>query len=448
MDDEEYTESLYEAPEIPGLEVDSTTRLITTTAALSAVPHKELFCPVWLRELPWPNSTTIEDINGEFRRRNIPGIYFISLQMLLGLIGNLLVIVVYFTRFKISNYRVFVLFLAFLDLTNCVLVMPFSIMYLYFPINFPSNFICKAGHFLGFFGGVASPLMLVVIAIDRFRKVCRPLKKQITEKQAKISCTVIVLITLSVTWFTPWFYGNTVVDTDIHGIKGTRCFREKNPLYLSLSKWYYNVLMSMFLVVTVVLSVLYFFIMRRVHNHSKFFSNQRKDSVGSCSKNLQTRKSTVTFMIITVVYVISTLTHDALAMILHLKSDLECDLTFTSGTIFYTFFWTVFLNNVSNPFIYGLSDDRFSSLVKELFQKRDPASLSKTSLGHTRSNSKRSSTLSSMITQFQRQNTLSRPYNHSDIYRKQSLSSRSSIQSNMCRKYSVVSKTSNLTELP
>lgn len=432
----------------PGLEPDeeSTTVFISTLPPVSVAKPRE-FCPVWLRTLDWPNTTTIEDINGKFRQRNIPGIYFISLQMLLGLVGNLLVIVLYCTRFKISNYRVFVLFLACLDLINCVLVMPFAILYLYFPINFPSNFICKAGHFIGFFGGVASPLMLVVIAIDRFRKVCRPLKKQITEKQAKMSCTIIVLITLSVTWFTPWFYGNTTVETNIHGIIGTRCFRAESQFFLSLSKWYYNVLMCMFLVVTVFLSVLYYFIMKRVHSHSKYFSSQRKDSVGSCSKNVQTRKSTVTFMIITIVYVISTLTHDALAMILHLKSDLECDLTFTSGTIYYTFFWTVFLNNVSNPFIYGLSDDRFSSLVKELFQKKDPG-YSRSTLSKGRSNSNRSSTLSSMLTQFHRQNTLTKPYRQSGISRKQSVVSRSSTQSSVFRKHSVNSKNSQTAEVP
>ncbi|XP_061197923.1 neuropeptide FF receptor 2-like [Saccostrea echinata] len=442
----DYNDTLNRAPGVQDPETEPCTQTHTTSQPVSVARPEELFCPVWLRELPWPNTTTIEDVNVEFRRRNIPGIYFISLQMLLGLIGNLLVIVVYFTRFKISNYRVFVLFLAFLDLINCVLVMPFGILYLYYPINFPSNFICKAGHFVGFFGGVASPLMLVVIAIDRFRKVCRPLKKQITEKQAKISCTVIVFMTLSVTWFTPWFYGNAAVKTNIHGIEGTRCFRAENEFFMSLSKWYYNVLISMFLVVTIILSVLYYFIMKSVHSHSKYFSSRRKDSVGSCSKNLQTRKSTVTFMIITIVYVISTLTHDALAMVLHLKSDLECDLTFTTGTIYYTFFWTVFLNNVSNPFIYGLSDDRFSSLIRELFKKRGTGLLSRTTLNNTRSNSKRSSSLSAMITQFQRQSTFSRPLRQASLYRKPSVSSRTSVGSNLVRKQSVHFKSSAPTD--
>ncbi|XP_056018255.1 neuropeptide FF receptor 2-like [Ostrea edulis] len=448
MDYDDYNDTLFGGVPIPpDPEVEPTAQLLTTPPHVSVARPEELFCPRWLREQSWPNSTTIEDINAKFRRRNIPGIYFISLQMLLGLIGNLLVIVVYFTRFKTSNYRVFVLFLAFLDLINCVLVMPFGILYLYYPINFPSNLICKAGHFVGFFGGVASPFMLVVIAIDRFRKVCKPLKWQITEKQAKISCIVIVFMTLSVTWFTPWFYGNITVKTDIHGINGTRCFRVENQFFASLSKWYYSVLMSMFIVVTIFLSVLYYFIMKRVHVHSKYFSRRHKGSMGSCNKHLQTRKSTVTFMIITVVYVISTLTHDALAMILHVKADLECDLTFTTGTIYYTFFWTVFLNNVSNPFIYGLSDDRFSSLIKELFRRRESGWLSRTTISNTTSNSKRSSTLSGMIIQFQRQSVFNKSSTQADLFRKQSLSNRFSTQSNLVRKQSTISKSSNAADL-
>lgn len=79
----------------------------------------------------------------------------------------------------------------------------------------------------------------------------------------------------------------------------------------------------------------------------------------------------VIFMIIIIVYVISIFIYDVLVMILYLKLDLECDFMFMLGMIYYIFFWMVFLNNVFNFFIYGLLDDRFFLLVKELFQKKD-----------------------------------------------------------------------------
>lgn len=75
----------------------------------------------------------------------------------------------------------------------------------------------------------------------------------------------------------------------------------------------------------------------------------------------------VIFMIIIIVYVISIFIYDVLVMILYLKLDLECDFMFMLGIIYYIFFWMVFLNNVFNFFIYGLLDDRFFLLVKELF---------------------------------------------------------------------------------
>ncbi|KAK3085953.1 hypothetical protein FSP39_011251 [Pinctada imbricata] len=321
-------------------------------------------CPTWLVQMEWNENTTLDDVNAKMMSRNIPGIIFVVVQMLLGLVGNGVVILAYWLKFKRSNYRVYVLFLAFLDLMNCVFTMPFVIVYLVYPKNFPSDFICKAGHFIGFFGGCASPFVLVLIAMDRFRRICRPFKKQLTEKQTRITCVVILVITASVTWFTPLFYGNERVHTGINNIYEVRCFRSKNPLFYSLSQWYYIILTSLFLIVTVILFLLYYHIMKTVHRRSRYFSSKQRSPIGGVSKSIQTKKTTVTFMIITIVYVLSTLVHDSLAMILHMKEDLECIMNFEEGAVYYTFFWTVFLNNVSNPIIYGISDDRFCSLVK------------------------------------------------------------------------------------
>ena len=329
----------------------------------SDVRSEKVYCPHWLTERDWPANTTLTDVNNEMVKRNLPGIVFVTVQMFLGLLGNSVVIVAYWWKFKRSNYRVYVLFLAFLDLMNCVLTMPFVILYLVYPKNFPSDFICRAGHFVGFFGGCASPFVLVLIAVDRYRRICRPFKKQITERQTRISCFVILLFTAMFTWFTPLFYRNERVYTGINDIYAVRCFRSKNPLFYSLSQWYYIILTSLFVGVTVLLFILYYKIMKTVHERSRCFSNN-KSALGGTTKSIQTKKTTVTFMIITIVYVLSTLIHDSLAMVLHVREDLECLMSFEGGTVFYTFFWTVFLNNVSNPVIYGLSDDRFCSLIR------------------------------------------------------------------------------------
>ncbi|XP_022345996.1 nociceptin receptor-like [Crassostrea virginica] len=328
-----------------------------------------LFCPQWLVDKTWNNHTTLSDINGEFMRRNIPGIYFISLQMLLSLIGNVSVLLLYSTKSKISNYRVYVLCLVILDLISCVFVMPFAILYLYYPIQFPSNFICKAGFFIGFFVHIASPLVLVLIAIDRFQKICRPLQKQLTEQQSKLSCLFVCIFALGFSWFTPLLYGNSKIDTQINNIEGKRCFLENDRLTITIAKWNYIALTVLLVIVTAFLCVLYSLILRRIRSHSKYSTVRTKNRQKGLQKQQKLGKTTTTFLIISVVYLVNALTHDALALVLHIQPNLECFMGFYGGALYYIFLYTIFLNNVTNPFIYGLSDDRFSTMFKEFFQR-------------------------------------------------------------------------------
>lgn len=332
--------------------------------------HREnLFCPQWLVNREWNNQTTLKDINDVFMRRNIPGIYFISLQMVLSFIGNVFVLLLYSQKSRVSNYRVYVLCLVVLDLISCFFVMPFAILYLHYPINFPSNFICKAGYFLGFFVYIASSLVLVLIAIDRFQKVCRPLKKQLTEQQAKLSCLFVCVFALGFSWFTPLLYGNSKVNTQINNVKGTRCFLENDPLTITIAQWNYIALTAMLVIVTLFLCVLYSLILRRIRIHSKYSTVRTKNRQKGQKKNVNIGKTTMTFLIISVVYLINALIHDVLALVLHIHENLECSMGFYGGALYNIFLWTIFLNHVSNPFIYGLSDDRFSTMFKGMLQR-------------------------------------------------------------------------------
>lgn len=39
----------------------------------------------------------------------------------------------------------------------------------------------------------------------------------------------------------------------------------------------------------------------------------------------------------------------------------------TAHSLFNFFYWTVYINNVANPFIYGLSDERFRGILWRMF---------------------------------------------------------------------------------
>ena len=341
--------------------------------APSVQKNLESECSSWLLEgmLPSENDTSI--MVTKVLTRNIYGIVFVALQMVLGLIGNSVVLLVYYTKYRRSNYRTFVLFLAILDIGSCVLTMPFVIVFLYNSMNFPSDFVCRAGLLVGFTFGVAQSGALVLIAFDRYRKICHPLKKQISQKQAKASCIAVVFMALSVTWFTPFLYGTSTRTLGKSRLQVTQCYLAEDNLPNMIAKAYYILLAVLFVIVSTFLCVLYFFIMKKVHGHSKsFYSVKRSPTVNTISRNksLRTTKTTLTFCIITAVYILCTIPHDALGMVFHLVDDLECRLNYSGGTAFFLFYWTVFLNNIANPLIYGLSDDRFRDVIKSYIVKR------------------------------------------------------------------------------
>lgn len=360
-----------------------------------------LNCSDWLLGRNSNNSLSPDDVSRLVNRRNVPGIAFVSCMIVIGTIGNILVIIVFKTKYRKSTYRVFVLCLAFLDTINCCLTMPFVLTYILYSQNFPSQALCKIGHFTGFYIGLASPFTLILIAVDRYRNICQPLCAQISHRKANIYCITVNVVSLVLSWHVPVIYGNARYKMADVGLIVTRCYKEDFDIAIKITWWQYIILTAILILVTTVLAVVYFIIMRKVHQKSRYFAKvtttvsdaptcdrrgRRKtlstsssttsacsvngDNVSFVTKTVQTRKTTLTFLIITSVYIFSSFVHHALAITLHVVPDLDCMMSFTEGALFWTFFWTIFLNNIANPFIYGLSDERFRRHLKNFFHKK------------------------------------------------------------------------------
>jgi hypothetical protein len=329
--------------------------------------NESVICPDWIYSMEWSNASTIEDVNRLFMVRNIPGLIFVCTLMVTGILGNALVLYIFGTRFARSNYRTYVLCLALLDEISSCIVMPFIIVYLIYPKNFPGSVLCKFGHFVGYYTSTASAFVLILIAIDRYRKICQPLKRQISKRLAQRSCLIINIMSLVISIQSPIIYGTSTNPTGISGIEETVCFMENNKV--DFGKAFYIQLQVCLAFVIVFITILYFQIMQKLDIHRRE-SISRLSRQTSGPKIIRTRKTTITFIVITSIFAISSEIHHALAMILHFVRNLECHMNRTEGSVFYFFLWTVFINNVSNPFIYGVSDDRFRKHLREILKRR------------------------------------------------------------------------------
>ncbi|WAR15869.1 CCKAR-like protein [Mya arenaria] len=156
---------------------------------------------------------TLEELNDELFQYHIPAIVFVIISMVVGVFGNTLVILIYKTKFRRSNHRYFILFLAVTDFVACVTGMPFLVASLRLPYLMTSSVTCKTLRYFHYFVNNCSGLLLVVIAIERFRKIVRPFKRQLTTRQTLYLCYGTMFISAIMAVPAPIYFDATDIDT-------------------------------------------------------------------------------------------------------------------------------------------------------------------------------------------------------------------------------------------
>lgn len=332
-------------------------------------------CPKWIFE-NISGDIRIDELNNAFFRRNLPGITFVFLQMVIGLIGNTTVLLVYLIKYKPSNYRLYVLFLALIDMANSTFAMPFTVLFLSYPVDFPNEYLCKGGLMISYAIAVMSAGGLILIAYDRYRKVCFPFHSQLSFKRAKLGCLCIVVTSFLSSFFTPFLYNNNELHFKSVNVTGHQCYLTKSYPFAVLAKGYYFLLISVFLLVSTIVCFLYYRIYVTVKTTMKYFEFNTRCTEAAELRTWTNRqanyfKTSMTFFAISFIYIVFTLPHLICGLLYHIYEGLECDMDDVSGSIFYFLYWTVFINNIANPFIYGVSDRRFQQIIRGICSEKN-----------------------------------------------------------------------------
>ena len=144
------------------------------------------------------SGAVIESINQRIIHRLLPVTILTGTEAVLGLIGNILILNVYSRFYQQCNFRYFVLFLAFYDLTSCLTALPGE-MYLQLNwFNFQRDSICKIKSYFNVFTAWGSAFTLFLLACDRYRKVCKPLKAPMPPSKALKLCVTGVILSFLV----------------------------------------------------------------------------------------------------------------------------------------------------------------------------------------------------------------------------------------------------------
>ena len=218
------------------------------------------------------DTITVEELNEKLFVLHIPALVFVATSMVVGITGNSLVLIIYKRNYRRTSHRYFILFLAMIDLLACSTGLPFLIASLRFPYLMTSNIACKVLRYFHYMANNSSGLLLVIISIERYRKICRPFKTQWTPRQILYWCIITVLVSAIIAVPSGIFFGKSVIETKIGNITGYECYIDEHFKGTHVMEIYMEALMGETVVCIILFIVLYVLIIRKVRQSDQFIN--------------------------------------------------------------------------------------------------------------------------------------------------------------------------------
>ena len=174
------------------------------------------------------SNITLEEWNAEITQNLIPDIVILSLYLIIGVFGNLIVIVVYTFQMKEKNdERYFVPILAVCDVISASYISIWSIYQNTHHVSFSGVILCQIAQFFVGITTYIPILLLVIIAVQRYTKVCKPLRPpmQLYVKRCIVCIVFVFSVLLAIP--IPLVYGVVPFHTTEYIIIGSRCGKVK-----------------------------------------------------------------------------------------------------------------------------------------------------------------------------------------------------------------------------
>lgn len=321
----------------------------------------------------------------------LPIVVYIGILIVVGVVGNAVVLFIFTRYFKHSTYRVFVRTLATVDLLICVSHMPLEILYLLEPFGFYNNSSCKTYRYLAFCVVYTSIFLILLIAIERYIKICLPmanvrLSTELSSKFAGVATFLAMIVAI------PAIFTNGNHAVIINNVTFVSCsIDDKNYNHTYLISLY-TFIGVMYFLATIVLVYAYASIIRTIRkrkinkhgeqpsNLSIVSSNMTRISESTSELQIHTNQSgsennvhlvrtTRTLIIITVIFVLVHAPFFALAMLVAVDISYRDNLSSISLTMYDIGIRLYLINNVVNPLVYGFTDLRFQRACRSVYRK-------------------------------------------------------------------------------
>ncbi|KAH3710123.1 uncharacterized protein LOC127858927 [Dreissena polymorpha] len=217
-----------------------------------------------------------KELNDEKATTLIPAMVVCGILMVLGTVGNVMVVYFYAWRTKTTTASILITCLSAFDLIACIFGIPIEISDMRLFYLFENVPACRLLVFVNHFAVIASAFTLCFIAMDRYKRICKPFERQLSERSARIICGVNALLGVAIGWPSIALYTveEVPINTTYRGqpiqITGYDCTSVKAEAYQSYV-WAYSVIQCVgFISVTLALVICYLLVGRQLYKHKQF----------------------------------------------------------------------------------------------------------------------------------------------------------------------------------
>lgn len=358
----------------------------------------------------------------------VPVLVIMSIFLIIGLPGNIMVFLYYGFKAKRTTNTVFISAMAMYDIVCFSFALPLHLYDFGNLYNYRVGGLCKFMMFITRLTTLGSAFTLFIIAVDRFRRICLPFKSQFTMREAKISCVVVLITSLLFSWPTFMIYDAVSITLKGTNLIGSDCSPVRTQSYKMFTKIYGGVLLALFLFIMTVLCVVYTMIGRviwKTKRTRKSYSThqlssesgltstvtenvsnipktgtlsetdfEKKDVKDTCEftkgsnslapsngiqrsqmqrtvqprANVKNSKFTILMLVISVLFIVSFLPYCILLIWRGTIHGHEEDNLSKNGIAIFNFFLrSYFINSALNPFTYGIFNSKFKQFFLNIF---------------------------------------------------------------------------------
>lgn len=336
-------------------------------------------------------NVTTEEFNAIYSKWLIPNTVLLAIFLTVGTCGNVFAFFIYTFRVPHTEERFFIPFLVVVDLIVCISGGTFSIILNLYRANFPSSLLCKAMYYLTWGSINYSAGLLLIVALHRYKKICRPNTAQWTQRERRMALGAVGFFSFILTIPILLLFGEKRGNLIHSGSNVTLVTCNIQSSTRSMSFYYFGFIIVYFVILMTIIIILYSLIGITIFRHFRVIRASQKvkpfvehakstttSSINSDQLNdvLQNHKNwekknlfrkhvrqnfTGMFAAIIVFWVLSYVPTIIMIIVPAVKNSIEFwfHMSATTTNILLFLKRAFIFNHIVNPFIYGYFDVEF-----------------------------------------------------------------------------------------